>query len=62
MAGFFLLAASGVLAFVPLDAKAQSRCPPGYKDAAGACVQTCPSGYEDQGRTCVFRSYGGRGG
>ena len=43
-----------------LQAQAQqywaSSCPPGLKDAAGACVRECPAGYEDRGRTCVYRN------
>lgn len=53
---------AAVLALVSLPALAQtnppfaSYCPPGYKFAAGACVQECPAGYEDRGRVCVFRN------
>jgi hypothetical protein len=42
-------------------ARAQN-CPPGYKIAAGACVQVCPGGYEDTGRVCVYRRQGGGNG
>ncbi|MGE7413987.1 hypothetical protein [Methylobacterium tarhaniae] len=41
----------------PPPAQAQwANCPPGTKEAAGACVRTCPGGYEDRGTVCVYRS------
>ena len=56
-----LIAAALVFASLVSTAGAQT-CPPGYKAAAGTCVQSCPSGYEDRGQVCVYRSQGGGSG
>nr|WP_128560724.1 hypothetical protein [Methylobacterium crusticola] len=48
-----------LLVSLPAPAGAQwGNCPPGYKEAAGACVRSCPGGYEDRGTYCSYRSTG----
>jgi hypothetical protein len=56
-----LAVAAALVATANFQVRAQN-CPPGYKIAAGACVQVCPGGYEDTGRVCVYRRQGGGNG
>lgn len=51
------LAATLIIVFVSaIPGPVWAACPPGLKNAAGACVRSCPAGYEDQGTICSYRS------